>query len=162
MALTDIASGRVIQRTSKAAATGNVPVVVPFTGTTPTSMEARVMKGGNVIVPWTAVSAFSIVGSEARGTLINVPQGDGYTLQARTKNGSTILATETGTNVWGIGRNFIFGGSSILSRWFTDTTAEGASALARSYTSSWAAVTGAGAIAFSNLIIQAEPGVDQL
>lgn len=163
LTLTDIDQGRIIQRTSKAAGTGSVPVAVAWTGTTPASLEARVMKGATVIKDWTAVTGFAVVGSGASGLLTSVAVGDGYdALHARTKDsGGTVLATAVGVNTWGIGKNGELIGSSTPTKWFTDSTVESPNALCRKYKHGvgWSALTGAAAIKFANDQLGDEPGV---
>jgi len=159
LSISDITNGRVIQRSSRNGSTA-ISVGGTFTGDTPTSLEARVMKGGLEVVTWSLTSGFTISGSTVTGQLAGIPQGDGYNLEIRTKSGGTIIATSVGASVWGIGRIIPVLGSLILDRWFSDATTETAPNLARKYSSgNWGLITGAGAIAFAAAAISDEPNV---
>ncbi len=154
--LTDIAAGRVFQRSSGVA---TIPVAGTYTGTAPNTVEAKVTQGATTIVDWTTLGSPTIGSGAFSGTLASVPGGDGYILQVRSKNsGGTVLGTSTGSHNWGVGKVIVTLGSSTMDQWFTNGTGT-PSSLLRKYDGSWAACTGSAACAFGNDIIGHEANI---
>jgi hypothetical protein len=105
--LNDMVQGRIVQRVPGTTA-GNLKVTGGFTGPVgqnPANAQARVMSGSTVVKDWTTLTSATIDGGGGiTGTLAGIPQGDGYTLQLRTRDaGGTELARAVGTNTWGVG-----------------------------------------------------------
>ncbi len=155
VSVTDLADLRVLQRL--ALTTGSVPVAATWAGATPSSAQARVMKGSSVIKDWTLVS---VSGANITGTLTEVPVGDGYHIEVRTQDATpAVLASASGAHTWGIGKLFLVVGSSTPQKWFEDATAEDTDPLVRMYNGAWAACSGAAAVACGNAMVADEPGV---
>jgi len=81
--LTDIASGRLFQRT-KALTTGPVSASGTYSGGTPSAIEMQVLKvsDNSVVKDWTMASG-SIAGGNWSGTITGVTQGGSYYVKAR-------------------------------------------------------------------------------
>lgn len=152
------ANGQVSQRSNSSI--GEVLFAASFAGQTPASLEARIMSGATIVRDWTACS-ISIAGATISARLASVPVGDGYTMDIRTKTaGGVVIATKTGTNLFGVGKLYVFYGSSSPQKMFSDTTAISPNALGRAYRAGlWVTNTGAGAVPFGNAETASEPGV---
>jgi hypothetical protein len=155
LTIADIANKRVIQR--ETLTTGDVPI----SGTAPgaDSVEARIMQGATEVVGWTDIP---MSGDSFNATLNDVPVGEGYHFEVRTKDsGGTVLLTRIGSNVWSIGRVILIAGSSTADRWFTDYPEETVpSALIYKFDGGWSNLEwGSAAIGFCNRLLAREPGV---
>lgn len=164
LTLTDVATGRVYQRTGT---TANITVAGTYAGTAPTTIEARVIDPASAdVVAWTVLTSATIGGGSFSGTLPSVPQGGGidssvgYRLQVRSKDaGGVVIASSNGTHYWGVGDLVGLMGSSTMAAMITDATATTANVRLSKYTGTWAACTGAGAIALGNQMIADNPGI---
>lgn len=125
--LTDIASGRLFQRT-KALTTGPVSASGTYTGGSPSAVELQVRKvsDNSIVKAWTTASA-TIAGGNWSATITGVAQGGSYYVEARPSN-ATGLA-KTGSNPFYIGILIVmYGQSNMLG--MTGTTSSPPSATA--------------------------------
>lgn len=108
--LTDIASGRLFQRT-KALTTGPVSASGTYSGGAPSAIELQVLKvsDNSVVKDWTTASG-SVAGGAWSGTITGVPQGGSYYVKARPAN-ATGLA-QTGSNPFFVGIMLVVYGQS--------------------------------------------------
>lgn len=96
-----------------------------YTGTLPTSIEARIIAasdGETVEQDWIALTSVTIDSGNWSGVL-SAPQGGMYRVQVRSKDGATVLHTGAlGAAVWGVGDLIACAGSSSAERWFESGT----------------------------------------
>lgn len=123
MLVADIIPNRIFQRTSRTA--GNGPVsVTAFTNLTnaPASLEARIMRSGTVVQDWVTGSGFTLVKGRPTAT-ITVPVGSGYNIEVRLKKSdASVIDSTAKTNIWHMGSNYCFIGSSTMERAYTAGT----------------------------------------
>lgn len=112
--LTDVASGRVFQRT-KALTTGPVSASGTYTGSAPNAVELQVLKvsDNSIVKDWTTAAA-TIGGGNWSATITGVNQGGSYYVKARPSN-ATALA-KTGSNPFYIGIGILMYGQSNMAR----------------------------------------------
>lgn len=155
IACTDQTAGRIYQRVA-GGTTKTVTLAGTYTGTTPSSIEVRIVdeSDDSTVQDWTALSSPTISAGSWSGTL-SVPQGGWFNFLARSKNGGgTVIATSSQTsNKWGVGILVAMIGQSNMKRMTTvSDTPPASSDLTRQYTSSWAVVGGNGAIRLANQV----------
>lgn len=155
IACTDQTAGRIYQRVA-GGTTKTITFSGTYTGTTPSSIEVRIVaqSGGATVQDYTALSSATISGGNWSGTL-SVPEGGWYNFLARSKNGGgTVLATSSQTsNKWGVGVLIgLTGQSNMVQMTSVSDTPPASSDLTRQYTTSWAVVAGNGAIRFANQV----------
>ncbi|MEH2517789.1 hypothetical protein V1279_003362 [Bradyrhizobium sp. AZCC 1610] len=111
--LTDIASGRLFQRT-KSLTTGPVSASGTYSGGTPSAIELQVLKvsDDSVVKDWTTASSGSIGGGAWSATITGVAQGGSYYVKARPAN-ATGLA-QTGSNPFYVGALLVLYGQSFM------------------------------------------------
>lgn len=150
LSLTDIRSGRILQRIGTAA---TLTLSGTYTGS-PTSIEARVVDDGTSTgaMAWTTLTNATISGGSFTGDLEGIPQGGWYNLQARFGNITTITSNKTGK--LGVGALFAFAGQSNAFKAFEHVSPDTPSTLTRQYTGTsglaWTTTYGVGVIPFAN------------
>lgn len=120
--LTDVASGRVFQRTA-GQTTGPVSIAGTYSGGDPSSVQAQCLKvsDNSVVVDWTGLTSASIGAGAWSGSLAGVPQGGGYYIKARPANATGLAAT--GSNSFFVGMWLImYGQSNMLNMSSTSTS----------------------------------------
>lgn len=119
-ALTDIASGRLFQRT-KDLTTGPVSATGTYSGGTPNAIELQVRKvsDNTVVKAWTTASA-TIIGNNWSASITGVAQGGSYYVEARPSNATGLAAT--GSNPFYVGILIVMYGQSNMLYMSTTTS----------------------------------------
>jgi len=145
-ALTDIASGRLFQR-SAAQTSGPVSAAGTYTGGTPNAIELQVLKvsDNSVVKDWTAASG-SIGGGAWSATVTGVPQGGSYYVKARPANAPGLA--QTGANPFYVGILIVMYGQSNMLYMSSRAASPPAAAAGTTYFngSAWAAVPAANGV----------------
>lgn len=141
--LTDIASGRLFQRTI-GGTTGPVTASGTYNGGAPSAIQFQVLKvsDNSIVKDWTTCGQASIGGGTWSATLTGVPQGGSYYIKARPAN-ATALA-QAGSNPFYIGILIVmYGQSNMLFMSSTSLSPPSASAGTTYFSgSAWGAVPG--------------------
>lgn len=139
----DAVAHRIYQRTDGAA---NVLLSGSYSGTLPTSIEARVVAasdGSTVVQGWTALTDAEIAGGTWSGVL-SIPQGGMYRVQVRSMTASSVLAEGyLGSSVFGVGDLFGCIGSSSASLWFSAGSYTPSATVRRLRSTGWSEFPGA-------------------
>jgi len=139
-ALTDIASGRLFQRT-KALTTGPVSAAGTYSGGTPNAIELQVLLAADdsVVKGWTTATG-SIAGGNWSAAISGVGQGGPYYVKARPAN-ATGLA-KTGSNSFYVGILIVMYGQSNMAMMSSKSSSPPAATAGTTYYdgSAWAAV----------------------
>lgn len=144
---TEQTSNKNYQRSGTSA---NVTFGGTYSGTTPTSVEVRIVTtAGATVQDWTALGSATISGGNWSGSL-SVPQGGMYNFLSRSKNGATVLVTSAqSANPFGVGAIFTVCGQSNGNKMFSVGSG---TPLATVSAYNWATLTGAGAVTLANAL----------
>lgn len=138
--LTDIASGRLFQRT-KTLTTGPVSASGTYSGGAPSAIELQVLlvSDDSVVKDWTTASG-SIAAGTWSGTITGVPQGGSYYVKARPANAPGLA--QAGSNPFYVGIMIVMYGQSNMAGMSTTTSSPPAATAGTTYYngSAWVAV----------------------
>ncbi len=104
--------------------TADIPLSGTYAGTTPTAVDARVVRHGTTteVMTWTQLTGATIGSGSWSGTLAAVPQGGWYDVQVREEPATGVHAN--GSNPWGVGVIIAVWGQS-NSLWMNESSSEG-------------------------------------
>ncbi len=156
----DLTADRVYQR-DIGGTTKDIVLSGTYSGTRPTSVQARVVESGTNIevLTWTTLTSANFSGGNWSGILNDVPQGGMYNIQVR--DGGNTGVYQNKTNSWAVGIVVGLAGQSNAVCWYNTAyggdTSLTADPLLFYYNGSWSHPTNIanGAIAFGNRIIEA-------